>query len=391
MAFDLHKNLAIATVATPPVPPQSGTSLTVQTGEGSRFPTAPFNATVFPANVAISPSNAEIVRVTARTNDTLTLVRAQESTTVRTIVAGDLIAHTITAKSLQDIEAGTNFPALRTATDLIVDRFLYSGYLISGVDLQVGTGNTVAPSAGATALLNANTSAAAGVVELAAGNVAGGSVRLRTGNAERMRVHYGGGISLGTPVDPGAGIVLLDGTITTLQRGSALVGSDFFQIGFVPGNSTSALRIGKASAAADLAVIFTNPNGMVGNITMSGTSTAYNTSSDARLKRDLGPVLDADVVLRATRVHRFRWKSDDTLGRGVFAQEAAEVASYVVTPGDEDHAWSVDYAKYVPDLIAGWQHLAALVDALTDRVAALEARLSAAPSTSTPPPEPEGT
>lgn len=104
MSFDSHANLASSTVATAPSPATSGTSLVVATGQGSRFPTAPFNATVWPANTQPTPANAEIVRVTAVSTDTFTITRAQESTTARSIGVGDQIAATITAKTLTDIE-----------------------------------------------------------------------------------------------------------------------------------------------------------------------------------------------------------------------------------------------------------------------------------------------
>jgi hypothetical protein len=116
MAFDAHKNLAIATVATPPSPAPSGATLTVGAGEGARFPAPPFNATVWPADQPPTPINAELVRVTAIAGDTFTLTRAQEGTTARTVVAGDLLAATITAKTITDLESGTNFPLIATAT-----------------------------------------------------------------------------------------------------------------------------------------------------------------------------------------------------------------------------------------------------------------------------------
>ena len=104
MAFDAHKNLAVSTVATAPTPATSGTSLTVAGGEGQRFPAPPFNATIWPANAAPTPANAEVVRVTARATDTLTIARAQEGSTARLVGVGDLIAQTITAKTLTDLE-----------------------------------------------------------------------------------------------------------------------------------------------------------------------------------------------------------------------------------------------------------------------------------------------
>lgn len=105
MPFDAHANLAYSTVAVAPSPAASGTSLTVATGKGALFPAAPFNATVWPTGVFPLASNAEIVRVTAVVGDVLTIVRTQEGTAARSILTGDQIANTITAKVFTDIEA----------------------------------------------------------------------------------------------------------------------------------------------------------------------------------------------------------------------------------------------------------------------------------------------
>lgn len=102
---DAHANFAVSAVATAPDPDTTGLSLVVTAGHGTRFPAAPFNFTVWPANTTPDPTNAEIGRCTSRTGDTLTIVRAQEGSTARAIVPGDLIAATITKKTLDDIEA----------------------------------------------------------------------------------------------------------------------------------------------------------------------------------------------------------------------------------------------------------------------------------------------
>ncbi len=101
---DAHANFAVSLIATAPSPATSGTSLVVTSGEGTRFPAVPFNATIGPANTLLTPANSEIVRVTARATDTLTITRAQESTSARSVVVGDQIAATITTKTLTDIE-----------------------------------------------------------------------------------------------------------------------------------------------------------------------------------------------------------------------------------------------------------------------------------------------
>jgi hypothetical protein len=60
--------------------------------------------TIWPAASKPDPANAEIVRVTVVSTDTLTITRAQESTSARTVIVGDQVAATITAKTLTDIE-----------------------------------------------------------------------------------------------------------------------------------------------------------------------------------------------------------------------------------------------------------------------------------------------
>jgi hypothetical protein len=104
MPYDAHKNFAYSTVATAPSPATTGTSLIVPSGDGSKFPTPPFNATVWPTATNPLTTNAEIIRCTAIVTDTLTIARAQEGSTARSIVTGDQIAATITAKTLTDLE-----------------------------------------------------------------------------------------------------------------------------------------------------------------------------------------------------------------------------------------------------------------------------------------------
>lgn len=105
MVYDAHKNFAVSLVATAPSPASSGTSLVVTAADGTKFPAAPFNATIWPANSRPTTSNAEIVRVTAISTDTFTITRAQESSSARTVVVGDQIAATVTVQTITDIEA----------------------------------------------------------------------------------------------------------------------------------------------------------------------------------------------------------------------------------------------------------------------------------------------
>jgi hypothetical protein len=115
MSFDNHANLATTTVVTAPTPPSSGTTLVVS--DATVFPATPFNATVWPANSVPAKSNAEIVRVTNISVNTLTITRNQESTSARTILVGDQIMNGVSAKVFTDLESASNTNAANIATN----------------------------------------------------------------------------------------------------------------------------------------------------------------------------------------------------------------------------------------------------------------------------------
>jgi hypothetical protein len=102
---DGRKNLASTTVAVAPIPASSGVTLTVATGQGSWLPAVPFNVTAWPDGQAATPANAEIVRVTDVTGDVVTMTRAQEGTSAKSIAVGWNFAATITLKMVTDSEA----------------------------------------------------------------------------------------------------------------------------------------------------------------------------------------------------------------------------------------------------------------------------------------------
>ena len=117
--MDALKNFAYSLVATAPSPATSGTSLIVTTGQGSYFPATPFDATIWPAGVQPSNTNAEIVRVTNVSTDTLTITRAQYGTTAQAITVGYQIAQTVDANLLGQLAAlsGATFTGEVVAPD----------------------------------------------------------------------------------------------------------------------------------------------------------------------------------------------------------------------------------------------------------------------------------
>ena len=136
---DAHKNFAASHVATAPSPAASGTSLVVTAGEGALFPAVPFNAVICPAGENATAANAEIVRVTTISTDTFTIARTQESSSARTVLAGDRIYAGPTAKTLTDVEAAA------TATTLGLAKFPATDFTVTAGSVAIG-GSAVTPT-----------------------------------------------------------------------------------------------------------------------------------------------------------------------------------------------------------------------------------------------------
>jgi len=111
-------------------------------------------------------------------------------------------------------------------------------------------------------------------------------------------------------------------------------------------------------------MVFTNDQATAGSISVSGTSTSYNTSSDYRLKEDLQDFAGLDMVSKIP-VYDFKWKSDESRSYGVMAHELQEVLPQaVVGEKDAEKMQEVDYSKIVPLLLKSIQELKAEVDKL---------------------------
>jgi hypothetical protein len=141
----------------------------------------------------------------------------------------------------------------------------------------------------------------------------------------------------------------------------------------------------------------------VGSISVTGASTAYNTSSDYRLKTDAQPMTGASARVQALNPVNFEWIADGTRVDGFLAHEAQEVVpeavhgtkdamrdeEYEVTPAILDHDGNVfteavmgtrsvpdyqgiDQSKLVPLLTAALQEALTKIDDMETRLAALE-------------------
>ena len=128
-------------------------------------------------------------------------------------------------------------------------------------------------------------------------------------------------------------------------------------------NNQSALTLNRQGSDSSIA-IFQRENSQVGSISVTSSATAYNTSSDYRLKEDLQDFEGLDLVSKIP-VYDYKWKADESRSYGVMAHELEEVLPQAVT-GDKDaeEMQSVDYSKIVPLLVKSIQELSAKLEAL---------------------------
>jgi hypothetical protein len=93
------------------------TSIPVAAGYGALFP-APSGSDFFYATLTDVSNNIEIVKVTSRSTDTMTVVRGQEGTTARAYLTGDKFQLRITAASLT---AFVQLAGTQTLTNKTID------------------------------------------------------------------------------------------------------------------------------------------------------------------------------------------------------------------------------------------------------------------------------
>ena len=100
----------------------------------------------------------------------------------------------------------------------------------------------------------------------------------------------------------------------------------------------------------------------VGNISITSTTTSYNTSSDYRLKTNVEPLTGAVTRLAGLKPSRFRFKSEAANAPKIDGFLAHEVSSVVpeAVSGVKDAATmqQLDLSKFVPLLVGAVQELA---------------------------------
>jgi len=147
--------------------------------------------------------------------------------------------------------------------------------------------------------------------------------------------------------------------------GLTLLGSGAYQA-----ECNSYIFYGNRTASDGLFMGIRRNNVDVGSITVTTSSTAFNTSSDYRLKEDLKEFKGLDLVSKI-KTYNYKWKIDNSRSYGVIAHELSDVIPYAVT-GEKDAVdengnikpQQVDYSKIVPVLVKSVQELSAQIEEL---------------------------
>jgi hypothetical protein len=163
-------------------------------------------------------------------------------------------------------------------------------------------------------------------VELAHTAGDGGLHTWYTANTKRMQIES-------------SGIVRIANTNTSLWVGSeklAVLGFSLFK------NAGTPALVWNTDATGGL-ISFSVANRVdVGSITSNGTTTAYNTTSDYRLKENVAPMQNALATVAQLKPCTYTWKSNGSDGQGFIAHELQAVVPDCVT-GEKDGMRTVQY------------------------------------------------
>lgn len=172
-----------------------------------------------------------------------------------------------------------------------------------------------------------------------------------TAPTEKMRITSGGDVLIGTTGTPN--------------------GTSVFGAAFIDSSSGRNILYSASSTTSGSGLCqFYNPNGLVGQIQVSGSSTNYVTSSDYRLKENVVDMQGALDRVDQLEPKRFNFISDaETTVDGFIAHEVQDIVPEAVT-GEKDAVdyegnpqyQGIDQSKIVPLLVGAIKELKAEIE-----------------------------
>jgi hypothetical protein len=187
------------------------------------------------------------------------------------------------------------------------------------------------------------------------------AMRFDTAGSERARIDSSGTLLVGTTSGSFGGRAVIQNNGTTTQPSISCINSTgsgtMRQIDFFTGSNTS----------------------RIGSIESTTSTTAYNTSSDYRLKNTIAPMTGALAKVSQLKPVTYKWNIDGSNGQGFIAHELAEVVPECVS-GQKDAVdangnpeyQGIDTSFLVATLTAAIQEQQVMIEELKAKVAALE-------------------
>ena len=191
------------------------------------------------------------------------------------------------------------------------------------------------------------------------------NLTFQTNGSERMRVNSSGDVMIGRTTTVGA-------EVFTVQAAGSSSNCTFFKHATTDDRSIlNTIHEGSTGSTSRFHLVTHNVSGTaVGSISANGSSTAYNTSSDARLKDVTGEARGLEVINELNPV-AYNWKESGQADEGLIAQEVLDIVPNAVT-GSEEKYYQMDYSKLVTPLIKAIQEQQTIIDDLKTRIETLE-------------------
>lgn len=243
----------------------ASTTIVLSSGQGAEFP-ALAAGEFFYATLTDSSNNLEVIRVTARTSDTLTAVRAQDGTTARAYSAGALCELRVTAAALTNM-------VQKDGTQTITGNKTFSGTnVFSGANSFTGSASF---SSTITGSVSGNAGSSTNATNVGITNDTSTNATMyplwATANTGNLPAKVS---STKLTFNPATGVL----SSTAFTATGAVTAASFSGAGTGLTGTASSLSIGGNAATVTNGVTTTGTQTLTGDKTFTGTitSTAYN-------------------------------------------------------------------------------------------------------------------